>query len=220
MKPHTYNQNWILARLRFERLLFTFTTPDWLKFKLGLNSFVGPLVWPRERLLAGEGKKEHPLPVLRGDERGGKGSHACVWLQSQSLIAGGSSLLLFPALPQDPRREVVRIMKYLDLSLSDKVIDEIVELTTFKKMKDNPMANYSCIPKPIFDSSISNFMRKGVNYCKPAVCDVWQKIFEKIISYLYIFTLENVLNDSLIKLLMTLISKYFIANWPNSLSSS
>lgn len=120
--------------------------------------------------------------------------------------------MLFPALPQDPRREVVRIMKYLDLSLSDKVINEIVELTSFKKMKDNPMANYSCIPKPIFDCSISNFMRKGVNYCKPAVCDILQKIFKKIISYLYIFALENVLNDSIIRLLMTPISKYFIAN--------
>lgn len=52
-------------------------------------------------------------------------------------------------------------MKYLDLSLSDDVIDQIVELTSFKSMKENPMANYSCVPKPVFDESISPFMRKG-----------------------------------------------------------
>lgn len=52
-------------------------------------------------------------------------------------------------------------MKYLDLSISDEVISKIVELTSFKSMKENPMANYSCIPTPVFDQSISPFMRKG-----------------------------------------------------------
>lgn len=52
-------------------------------------------------------------------------------------------------------------MRYLDLSLSDEVISKIVELTSFKSMKENPMANYSCIPAPVFDQSISPFMRKG-----------------------------------------------------------
>lgn len=52
-------------------------------------------------------------------------------------------------------------MKYLDLSISDEVISKIVELTSFKSMKENPMANYSCIPAPVFDHSISPFMRKG-----------------------------------------------------------
>ncbi|GAA6067738.1 tectonic-3-like, partial [Tachysurus ichikawai] len=60
----------------------------------------------------------------------------------------------------NPRREIVKIMKYLDLSLSDAIIDKIVKLTSFKVMKDNPMANYSFIPKEVFDRSISTFMRK------------------------------------------------------------
>lgn len=47
------------------------------------------------------------------------------------------------------------------MSVSDEVISKIVELTSFEKMKDNPMANYSCIPAPVFDHSKSAFMRKG-----------------------------------------------------------
>lgn len=52
-------------------------------------------------------------------------------------------------------------MTYLDVSVSDDVISKIVNLTSFEKMKDNPMANYSCIPAPVFDHSKSPFMRKG-----------------------------------------------------------
>lgn len=68
-------------------------------------------------------------------------------------------------LPQNPRREVERIMRYLDLSVSDEVISRIVTLTSFKNMKENPMANYTCIPAPVFDHSISPFMRKGASVC-------------------------------------------------------
>ena len=53
-------------------------------------------------------------------------------------------------------------MRYLDLSVTDDVIDKIVQLTSFKAMKDNPMANYTFIPKIVFDHSISAFMRKGL----------------------------------------------------------
>lgn len=56
-------------------------------------------------------------------------------------------------------------MRYLDLSVSDEVINKIVELTSFKNMKENPMANYSFMPAPVFDSSISSFMRKGAADC-------------------------------------------------------
>ncbi|KAK7919638.1 hypothetical protein WMY93_010922 [Mugilogobius chulae] len=69
--------------------------------------------------------------------------------------------LFYEDMKENPRREVERIMKYLDLSLSDEVISRIVELTSFKNMKENPMSNYSCIPSQVFDHNISAFMRKG-----------------------------------------------------------
>ncbi|KAJ3607785.1 hypothetical protein NHX12_024836 [Muraenolepis orangiensis] len=69
--------------------------------------------------------------------------------------------LFYEDMKENPRREVERIMRYLDLSLSDDVIGRIVELTSFKAMKENPMANYTFIPMVVFDQTISPFMRKG-----------------------------------------------------------
>ncbi|XP_062859336.1 sulfotransferase 1B1-like [Trichomycterus rosablanca] len=69
--------------------------------------------------------------------------------------------LFFEDIKENPRREILRIMHYLDLSLPEDIIDKIVQLTSFEVMKDNPMVNYTFIPNTMFDSSISPFMRKG-----------------------------------------------------------
>ncbi|KAG7492242.1 hypothetical protein MATL_G00011760 [Megalops atlanticus] len=92
--------------------------------------------------------------------------------------------LFYEDMKENPRREVERIMRYLDLSLSDDVIERIVELTSFKVMKDNPMANYTFIPKPVFDHSISPFMRKGevgdwVNYFSPTQLQLFDEDYER-----------------------------------------
>ncbi|XP_030610187.1 sulfotransferase 1C2 [Archocentrus centrarchus] len=92
--------------------------------------------------------------------------------------------LFYEDMKENPRREVERIMRYLDLSVSDEVISQIVELTTFKNMKENPMANYSCIPSPVFDQSISPFMRKGEvgdwkNHFTPEQSKIFDEDYEK-----------------------------------------
>ncbi|XP_057682214.1 sulfotransferase 1C1-like [Corythoichthys intestinalis] len=70
--------------------------------------------------------------------------------------------LFYEDMHENPRREVERIMNYLDLSLSDEVLNRVVKQTSFKNMKENPMVNYTFVPKEIFDQSTYKFMRKGV----------------------------------------------------------
>lgn len=78
-----------------------------------------------------------------------------------SFMSASQSFLYVLLFFKNPFREIKRIMHYLDLSVSEDVIERIVQLTSFQVMKDNPMANYSYIPKPVFDQSICAFMRKG-----------------------------------------------------------
>lgn len=92
--------------------------------------------------------------------------------------------LFFEDIKENPRREIERIMRYLDLSLSDEVINRIVELTSFKNMKENPMSNYSCIPSNVFDQSISAFMRKGEvgdwkNHFTPEQLEMFEEDYDK-----------------------------------------
>ncbi|XP_071395806.1 sulfotransferase 1C2 [Centroberyx affinis] len=92
--------------------------------------------------------------------------------------------LFYEDMKENPRREVERIMRYLDLSISDDVLSRIVELTSFKNMKENPMANYTFIPAPLFDHSISPFMRKGevgdwTNHFTPDQSKIFDEDYEK-----------------------------------------
>ncbi|KAF7704960.1 sulfotransferase 1 family member D1-like [Silurus meridionalis] len=92
--------------------------------------------------------------------------------------------IFFEDMKENPRREIVKIMRYLDLSVSDDIIDKIIKLTSFEVMKDNPMANYSSVPTIIFDQSISAFMRKGevgdwTNYFTPAQTQIFDEDYAR-----------------------------------------
>lgn len=62
---------------------------------------------------------------------------------------------------QDPRREIQKILKFLEKDIPEEVLDKIIYHTSFDVMKQNPMANYTTLPTSIMDHSISPFMRKG-----------------------------------------------------------
>ncbi|KAM5130676.1 sulfotransferase 1A1-like isoform 1-T4 [Callospermophilus lateralis] len=70
--------------------------------------------------------------------------------------------LFYEDLKENPKREIKKILEFLGRSLSEEMVDHIVQHTSFKEMKKNPMTNYSTIPTEIMDHSISAFMRKGV----------------------------------------------------------
>uniref|UniRef100_A0A8C9FZ31 Sulfotransferase n=1 Tax=Pavo cristatus TaxID=9049 RepID=A0A8C9FZ31_PAVCR len=86
-----------------------------------------------------------------------------------SLITAAISLLFFfgsvscPTFfsPQNPKREIQKIMKFLEKDLDDEVLNKIIYNTSFEIMKDNPMANYTKDFVGVMDHSVSPFMRKG-----------------------------------------------------------
>lgn len=81
------------------------------------------------------------------------------WAISQLPSRGRWISILLPH--QDPAREIRRVMDFLEVELPPEVLERIVQQTSFQIMKENPMANYSSIPRVILDQTISPFMRKG-----------------------------------------------------------
>ncbi|XP_077303573.1 sulfotransferase 1C1-like isoform X2 [Lithobates pipiens] len=62
---------------------------------------------------------------------------------------------------EDPQREIQKVMTFLEKDLPDEVLQKIVQHTSFKMMKKNPMANFTVLPTSMFDQTVSSFMRKG-----------------------------------------------------------
>ncbi|XP_027804542.2 sulfotransferase 1A1-like [Marmota flaviventris] len=70
--------------------------------------------------------------------------------------------LFYEDLKENPKSEIRKILEFLGHSVSEETVDHIIQHTSFKEMKKNPMANYSTLPTEIMDHNISPFMRKGI----------------------------------------------------------
>ncbi|XP_065393092.1 sulfotransferase 1A1 isoform X2 [Macaca fascicularis] len=63
---------------------------------------------------------------------------------------------------KNPKREIRKILEFVGRSLPEETVDLMVQHTSFKEMKKNPMTNYTTVPQEFMDHSISPFMRKGM----------------------------------------------------------
>jgi len=91
-------------------------------------------------------------------------------------------ILRYEDMKENPAREVAKVMKFLEINLTDEDVDDIVKQTSFESMKSNPTTNYSQWDSlGIRDKNESNFMRKG-DFHTPIVFGISQKTYEKFNS--------------------------------------
>lgn len=68
--------------------------------------------------------------------------------------------LFYEDMLENPKREIQKIVDFVGRPLPEETLDRIVQHTSFKEMKKNPMTNYTNMPD-LMDYKVSSFMRKG-----------------------------------------------------------
>ncbi|EDL83151.1 rCG54737 [Rattus norvegicus] len=70
--------------------------------------------------------------------------------------------MFYEDMKEDIRREVVKLIEFLERDPLAELVDKIIQHTSFQEMKNNPCTNYSMLPETMIDLKVSPFMRKGI----------------------------------------------------------
>lgn len=92
--------------------------------------------------------------------------------------------LFYEDMKEDPKREIHKLLKFLEKDLPEEVVNKILYHSSFDVMKKNPSANYTTAPKCDMDHSVSPFMRKGIsgdwkNQFTVAQYEIFEEDYEK-----------------------------------------
>ncbi|XP_040823053.1 sulfotransferase 1 family member D1-like [Ochotona curzoniae] len=71
--------------------------------------------------------------------------------------------LFYEDMQEDPKREIQKLIEFLDKDLPEETVDKIIYHSSFNVMKQNPTTNYTLLGKEQMDHSVSPFMRKGIS---------------------------------------------------------
>ncbi|XP_044148062.1 amine sulfotransferase-like isoform X2 [Bufo gargarizans] len=92
--------------------------------------------------------------------------------------------LTYEEMKKDLQSVVLKISKFVDINLDEKAIDTVVQRSTFKNMKDDPLSNYKFVSKDLLDQSKGDFLRKGIagdwkNIMTVAQSEMFDKLFKE-----------------------------------------
>nr|DBA17279.1 TPA: hypothetical protein GDO54_002753 [Pyxicephalus adspersus] len=70
--------------------------------------------------------------------------------------------LFYEDLKENPKREIRKMLQFLEIKMTDDIVEKIVHHTSFEEMKNNDMVNYKTIANDVLDQTTTTFMRKGL----------------------------------------------------------
>ncbi|XP_077326748.1 amine sulfotransferase-like [Lithobates pipiens] len=69
--------------------------------------------------------------------------------------------ITYEEMKKDLRSAVIKICNFLEIKLDDQAVDTVVEKSSFRTMKQDPLANYKFIEKKYLNFEKGDFLRKG-----------------------------------------------------------